>query len=155
MEVPYIVPIHCCHDDISYELKSLAAIALGKNSVRTKQLINPGSTSVLKSKRQYNDNSIEASTDDLPGDIIIKGLSDKNHDCIIDVLITDTDAPSYWSRNPFSVIQSQEKEKQKKYLQPCLKQRWTFVPFTFVPFVVSVIDRWMHLNKNYVILVQS
>ena len=42
-------------------------------------------------------------------------------------------------------IQSQEKEKKKKYLQPCLEQRWTFEPF----------DRQMQLNENYIILLQS
>ena len=55
--------------------------------------VNLGSASVLKSKRQCNDNSIETSTDGLRGDIIIKGLFERNHDCIIDGRVTDTDAP--------------------------------------------------------------
>ena len=41
---------HWCHDAISYELKSLDAIALGKNSVQIKPLINLGSTSEMKLK---------------------------------------------------------------------------------------------------------
>ena len=126
--------IHRRHDDISYELKSLAAIALGKKSVQTKPLINPGSASVLKSKWQCNDNDITTSIDDLrDGDIIIKGLFERNQDCIIDVRVTDMDASSYRTRNPYNVIKSQEAEKKKKYLRLCLEQRRIFVPF-----VVSV-----------------
>ena len=56
--------------------------------------VNLGSASVLKSKRQCNDNSIETSTDGLRGDIIIKGMFERNHDCIIDGRVTDMDAPS-------------------------------------------------------------
>ena len=74
-----------------------------------------------------------ASIEDLRGDIIIKGLFEQNQDCIIDVRVTDTDAPSYRTRNPYSFIKSQEAEKKKKYLRLCLEQRRTFVPF-----VVSV-----------------
>ena len=37
------VHIRCRHDDISYELKSLTAIALGKNSVQTMQIWRPNS----------------------------------------------------------------------------------------------------------------
>ena len=44
-------PIHCRHNDISYDLKSLAAIALGNKSKQTEPLINPGSIFVLKSKQ--------------------------------------------------------------------------------------------------------
>ena len=125
--------IHRRHDGISYELKSFAAIALGKKAVRTKPIINPGSAFVLKSKRQCNNNDIVTSIDDLRGDIIIKGLFERNQDCIINVRVTDTDAPSYRTRNPYNVTKSQETEKKKKYLRLCLEQRRTFVPF-----VVSV-----------------
>ena len=74
------------------------------------------------------------SIEDLRGDIIIKGLFEQNQDCVIDVRVSNMDAPSYKTRNPYSGIKSQEAEKKKKkYLRPCLEQRRTFVPF-----VVSV-----------------
>ena len=93
--------IHRHHDDISYGLKSPASIALGDKSVRTKPLINPGSASVLKFKRQRNDNDTATSIEDLRVDIIIKGLFERNQDCIINVRVTDTDAQSYRTRNPY------------------------------------------------------
>ena len=75
----------------------------------------------LKSKRQCNDNSIATSIKDLRGDIIIKGLFERNQDCIINVPVTNMDdAPSYRTRNPFSVIKSQETEKKKKNISSTL-----------------------------------
>ena len=85
--------IHRRHDGISYELKSLAAIALVEKSVQTEPIINPGSASVLKSKRQCNNNDIVTSIDDLRGDIIIKGLFERNQDCIIDVRVIGRGTP--------------------------------------------------------------
>jgi hypothetical protein len=43
--------------------------------------------------------------------------------------VTDTDAPSYRTRNPASVLKSQEKEKKQKDLEACLEQRCHFTPF--------------------------
>ena len=50
-------------------------------------------------------------------------------DCIVDVRVTDTDAPSYQSRDPIKVLETQEREKKRKYLEPCLAQRRHFTPF--------------------------
>jgi hypothetical protein len=43
--------------------------------------------------------------------------------------VTDTDAPSYRTRDPASVLKSQEKEKKWKYLEACLEERRHFTPF--------------------------
>jgi hypothetical protein len=67
------------------------------------------------------------------GDILILGFWENGMDAIIDVRITDTIAKSYASRDPKKILQSQEKEKKKKYLDRCLLQRQAFTPF-----VVSV-----------------
>ena len=48
---------------------------------------------------------------------------------IVDVRATDTDAKSYKSRAPAKVLESQEREKKKKYLEPCLQRRRHFTPF--------------------------
>jgi hypothetical protein len=48
----------------------------------------------------------------------------------VDVRVTDTDAKSYRHRDPAKVlISQQEKEKKRKYLEPCLEQRRHFTPF--------------------------
>ena len=50
-------------------------------------------------------------------------------DCILDVRITNLDAPSNIHRKPETVHLSREREKKKKYLQACLDQRRHFSPF--------------------------
>jgi hypothetical protein len=43
--------------------------------------------------------------------------------------VTDTDAKSYSKRDPAKVLESQEKEKKRKYLEACLERRRHFTPF--------------------------
>ena len=57
------------------------------------------------------------------GDVLIRGLWARGTDCIIDVRVTDTDSKSCRSKDPMKALADQEKEKKKKYLQPCLEQR--------------------------------
>ena len=73
------------HDEISYELKQLCAIALGERNVRSESLINPGSASALKSKCKCNDSNNDITTADLRGDILLSGIFENKRDCIIDV----------------------------------------------------------------------
>jgi hypothetical protein len=58
-----------------------------------------------------------------------RGFWKRGHECIIDVRVTDTDQPTHCKKDPASVLLSQEKEKKKKYLEPCLEQRRHFTPF--------------------------
>jgi hypothetical protein len=41
----------------------------------------------------------------------------------------DIDAKSNRSRAPGKVLAQHKREKKKKYLEPCLEQRWHFTPF--------------------------
>jgi hypothetical protein len=46
------------------------------------------------------------------------------------VHVTDTDAKTYCKRDPAKVLESQEKEKKRKYLEAaCLERRRHFTPF--------------------------
>ena len=63
------------------------------------------------------------------GDLLIRSFWDRATDLIVDVRITDTDAKSYKSRSPAKILESQEREKKKKYLEPCLERRRHFTPF--------------------------
>jgi hypothetical protein len=44
-------------------------------------------------------------------------------------VIIDTEAKSYSKRDPAKVLESQEKEKQRKCLETCLERRRHFTPF--------------------------
>ena len=73
--------------------------------------------------------NLNKSNGDERGDLLIRSLWANSTDCIIDVRITDTDAPSHRNKGPTKVLEQQEREKKRKYLQPCLDQRRHFTPF--------------------------
>ena len=50
-------------------------------------------------------------------------------DSIIDIRITYPEANSNRNSTVEKVLEKQEKEKKKKYLQPCLERRRHFTPF--------------------------
>jgi hypothetical protein len=75
-------------------------------------------------KRFFQDNRTEDR-----GDILVRGLWARGTDCIIDVHITDVDSKSQRSKDPHKVLEAHEREKKKKYLEACLKQRRHFSPF--------------------------
>ena len=63
------------------------------------------------------------------GDQLIRNIWKYQTDCILDVHITNLDAPSNIHRKPEGVLHSREREKKKKYLQACLDQNRHFSPF--------------------------
>eukprot|EP00957_Ditylum_brightwellii_P163881 12476371-Ditylum_brightwellii.AAC.1 len=69
----------------------------------------------------------------LYGDLVIHHLWQSNTNTIINVCIMDTNVKSYISKPVKTVLEKQEKDKKRKYLQACIDQRRHFSPF-----VVSV-----------------
>ena len=63
------------------------------------------------------------------GDLLTSNIWKDQTDCILDVRITNLDAPSMSHREPEAVLLSQERKKKKKHLQACLFQRRHFFPF--------------------------
>ena len=63
---------------------------------------------------------------------MVRSLWKSGSDCVIDVRVTDLDAPSYASRDPAKVLASQEQQKKKKYLEDCLQQRHSFSPIVIL-----------------------
>jgi hypothetical protein len=85
-------------------------------------------TSPDKITTQNNDE--EAATgEDERGDLLVRGFWTAGTDCILDVRVTDTVSKSYCKGAPFKVLESQEKEKKRKYLGACLENRRHFTPF--------------------------
>ena len=50
-------------------------------------------------------------------------------DSIVDIRITYPEANSHRNSTVEKILKKQEKEKKKKYLQPCLERRRHFTPF--------------------------
>jgi hypothetical protein len=63
------------------------------------------------------------------GDLLVRVFWENGMDAIIDVRCVDTDAKSYYSRNPAKILKSAEMAKKNKYLEHCLQQRRAFTPF--------------------------
>ena len=98
------------HDEIKFELQDLAAKALIPSVFRDEPQIYPG--------RSVDDEETEGMSTPTKerGDLYLLGIIEN---CILDVRITNLDAPSSIHR----------KEKTKKNLQTCLDERRHFFPF--------------------------
>jgi hypothetical protein len=117
------------HNEIRDELFDIATKAFPPSSVRDEPKINPCRVVEPENSPASVDRNLAKNNGEERGDLLIRSLWANGTDCIIDVRMTDTDAPSYRNREPVKVLESQEREKKKKYLQPCLDQRRHFSPF--------------------------
>ena len=63
------------------------------------------------------------------GHIGIRGFWAKQFNCIVDIRITYPESNSNRNSTVEKLLEKQEKEKKKKYLQPCLERRRHFTPF--------------------------
>ena len=123
------------HNEIGSELMEWASKALSPSSVRVEPLIHLDSTPEPEDEAKAttgakpNHNTDHAANDGKRGDILIRGLFQRGTDCIIDVRVTDLDCKSNRNTAPEKVLKRNERKKKSKYLQACLKQRRSFVPF--------------------------
>lgn len=121
------------HDEVRDELAALAVQAYKPSSVRDEPKIYPSrpedNTPATAQHASQVSRNLRKTRNEDRGDLLIRGLWARSTDCIIDVRMTDIDCPSNRSRKPESVLAAHEREKKKKYLQPCLEQRRHFTPF--------------------------
>jgi hypothetical protein len=122
------------HDKVTRELIELSTMALRPATVRDKPLIitvpkqHPTQTKDPNSKN--NPPVDNPSNDGDRGDILWRRMWKNQHKTIVNILVTDTDANAHkHQHDPYAVLKKQETEKRKKYLQPCLDQCRSFVPF--------------------------
>ena len=111
------------HDELISEIVSIGTMAFKASAVRAEPQIN------LRSSTAPSTNARTPVETDDRGDVLIRGLWSNGQDAIIDIRVTDTDQTFAGMRDPKKVLQSQEKEKKKKYLSACQKQRRAFTPF--------------------------
>jgi hypothetical protein len=126
--------IHMRHNEIVGELMEWTAKAMSNSAVRVEPLIKMDSNAdtdkaELPTTCDNNPPEMIPAKDGLRGDILVRGLFQRGLESIVDVRVTDTDAASYRNRDPAKILANQEKEKKSKYLQSCLDQRRSFIPF--------------------------
>lgn len=123
------------HNEIQAELVEWCSKALTPSAVRVEPLIHLDSDPAPKedpketTTDKSNHSKDHSANDGKRGDVLARGLFQRGSDCIIDVRVTDLDCKTYRNVDPDNALKKQEKEKKSKYLQHCLKQRRSFVPF--------------------------
>jgi hypothetical protein len=117
------------HNKIRDELIHLAGKAFTPSAICGKPLLQGCGAENTKTCRTNCASANKPVNKDDHGDILLLGSWARGTECIVNVQVTDTDAPSYQTRSPVSVLKLQEKEKKWKYLEACLEQRRHFTPF--------------------------
>ena len=125
-EEPQIHPI-----SKSIEEKKSEDQELRENKLENERRKNPQDECGLPAPQQPPLPTVKLKENDERGDLMIRGFWAGGTDCIIDVRITDTDAPSYIQkkRTPSQILLNHEKEKCRRYAQACIQQRRSFTPF--------------------------
>ena len=67
----------------------------------------------------------------LRGDVSVHGFWKRGTPAIFDIRITDTDAPSNRTRDPYKVLAYHKKMKKEKYSELCLARCRHFTPLVF------------------------
>ena len=65
------------------------------------------------------------------GVVLVHGLSETGSSCVLDICITDTNAPCYADKTLKKVLETHVKRKKDKYLQACLDRRRSFTPLVY------------------------
>ena len=103
------------HNEIRDAIGDLAALAW--SSVKREPIV----------KEAHDGNS----SDVLVADLCIRGVWLPQAEALFDIRIIDTDAQSYLSQPPVSVILTVENEKKRKYLNASVARRAHFTPLCF------------------------
>ena len=115
------------HNLLKREFQHLMSLAYGKASVSDEPPIYTGRKSKDERKkieqRQVDPNR--------RGDILVRGFWQAGRECIFDVQVRDTDAPSVRNVEPKKLLAASEKQKKGKYLQACVDRNRNFTPLVY------------------------
>jgi hypothetical protein len=99
------------HDEVTRELIELGTMALRPAAVRDEPLI----TSQTNNPNSKNNPPVDnPSNDGDRGDILFRGLWTNQHETIVDIRVTDTDANAYKHQNPHDVDYSENKRRRRR-----------------------------------------
>jgi hypothetical protein len=69
--------------------------------------------------------------DESRGDVLVHSLWKRGESCVLDVRITDTDAPVYRGKSSENVLAMHAKGKKDLYLRACVERRRSFAPLVY------------------------
>ena len=126
------------HNELRDGVADLACKYLISNHMRGNTLITPGRTMSIGKAMQAG-NSVTnkqpgtAVESEQKGGLISKDLWEKVTDCVLNILVVNTDTKSYQLRPMYKCLTLEEQDKKRKYIESFLQQRYHLSPF-----VVSV-----------------
>jgi hypothetical protein len=113
------------HNDVAAEWHHLCAQGLSPAAISDEPLIHTS-----QDVRDAGANGT-LPPPDIRGDVGAHGFWSRGRTAIFDIRVTDTDAPSYRSKDLAKVLLKSEKEKKKMYEQLCKDRRKDFTPLVF------------------------
>jgi len=133
--------VHIRHDDMADEWKHLCATAFSPcrveceprifSSVSHRAGTAASNTTPPSSSTPTTGTPQPPTTTEERDDASCHGFWERSRTCIFDMRTMDTDARSYWKKEPTKVLEQHEKEKKDKYLQNCLEMRNDFTPMVY------------------------
>jgi len=113
------------HNDLKAEWHHLCVQALTATAITDEPLIH-----MSRDVRQAGAAATEPQPE-LRGDVSAHGFWKRGTTTIFDIRVTDTDAASYRTTDPKTVLQRHEREKKAKYNNLCLARHRHFTPLVF------------------------
>ena len=117
------------HNDVKSELMELGQKALTNSAIRDEPLITPGRMIELDSTCCTTPNPDAHTVAEDRGGVLMRGFWERGTGCIFGVRVAGLDAPSQRHQVASKVLANHEKQKKRKYLESCSKQRRHFTPF--------------------------
>jgi len=113
------------HNDLKAEWHHLCSQALTPSAISDEPLIH--------TSRDVQQAGTEgaAPQPELRGDVAAHGFWRRGNTAIFDIRVTDTDAASYRTTDPKTVLKRHEREKKSKYNDLCLARHRHFTPLVF------------------------
>jgi hypothetical protein len=115
------------HNNLAGTAGALAAMALTKSCVSYEPNIFYGA-GVLAGQGIAD---LEKIGHESRGDVAVHGLWKRGETCILDIVVTDTDAKAHEQSTSRNAIEGAARKKKKKYLDACLARRKTFMPLSY------------------------
>ena len=142
--------VHIRHDDVADEYRALCVAAFSPSRVQREPRIHSGVCTRVRveadgdagvtpaatpqstqPRNPYTTPPAQTEVNEDRGDASCYAFWQRGRDCIFDVRITDTEAPSHRNKDPAKVLEAQEKAKKAKYLRQCHENRKDFTPLVY------------------------
>ena len=119
------------HNDARNEAGALTMHALQASKVTYEPMLNNGRGPNDTRQRRTTEGTGNQAGKESRGDLLVHGLQETGNSCVLNICITDTDAPSNSEKTSKKVLETHVERKKEKYLQACLDRQRSFTPLLY------------------------